>query len=46
MNLSEAEHVTEHARQELGRALPNLDAFDILTTTSSGPTEGSHDHSE
>jgi cation diffusion facilitator family transporter len=44
MNLSEAEHVTEHARHELAHALPNLDAFDILTTTSSSSTAEPHAH--
>jgi hypothetical protein len=34
MKLSDVEHVTHNAQHELAHALPNLDAFDILTTTS------------
>ena len=44
MNLSDAEHVTHNAQHELAHALPNLDAFDILTTTVSGTTSKPHAH--
>jgi divalent metal cation (Fe/Co/Zn/Cd) transporter len=44
MNLHDAEHLTERARHELAHALPNLDSFDIVTTTSSDSTAEPHDH--
>jgi cation diffusion facilitator family transporter len=42
MNLSDAEHVVHEARHELAHALPNLDSFDIVTTTSSDSTAEPH----
>jgi cation diffusion facilitator family transporter len=44
MKLSDVEHVTHNAQHELAHALPNLDAFDILTTTTSDTRSKPHVH--
>jgi cation diffusion facilitator family transporter len=44
MTLTEAEHIVHEAQHELGHALPNLDAFDIVTATDAHTESKPHSH--
>jgi cation diffusion facilitator family transporter len=44
MALSDAEHIVHDAQHELAHELPNLDAFDIATTTKSDSASRPHTH--
>jgi divalent metal cation (Fe/Co/Zn/Cd) transporter len=44
MTLTEAENVTHEAQHEFAHELPNLDAFDIATTTKSDSASKPHTH--
>jgi cation diffusion facilitator family transporter len=44
LSLVAAEHIAHQAQHELGHALPNLDAFDIVTTSGAHPGAKPHSH--
>jgi predicted Zn-dependent protease len=44
MSLADAEQIAHAAQHELGHALPNLDAFDIVTTVGDGAASRPHTH--
>jgi cation diffusion facilitator family transporter len=44
MTLTEAERIVHDAQHELAQELPNLDVFDISTTTRSDPLSTPHTH--
>jgi cation diffusion facilitator family transporter len=44
MTLTNAEQIVHEAQHEIAHALPNVDLFDIMTTTTSDPSSKPHSH--